>query len=79
MGHEAQRRMMASKAMLVGSSGLGIKIAKKCILAGISSLEIVDPLAPTSYDLGGIFYLPTTPTAAEEPSSRANLCKEQLS
>jgi ubiquitin-activating enzyme E1 len=80
MGHEAQRRMMASKAMLVGCSGLGVEIAKNCILAGISSLVIVDPLPATSYDLGGNFYLPLPSEAtATEASSRANLCKEQLS
>ena len=75
MGHEAQRRMMASKAMLVGCSGLGVEIAKNCILAGISSLVIVDPIAPTSYDLGGNFYLPATSGG----SSRADLCKGKLS
>ena len=41
MGHEAQRRMMASKALIIGMSGLGAEVAKNCILAGISSLTLV--------------------------------------
>ena len=57
MGHEAQRRMMSSRAVIVGMSGLGAEIAKNIILAGISSVTLVDPTLPTSYDLGGNFYL----------------------
>jgi ubiquitin-activating enzyme E1 len=75
MGHEAQRRMMASKALLVGCSGLGIEVAKNCILAGISGLVIVDPLPANSYDLGGNFYLSTDQLGGK---SRADLCKEKL-
>eukprot|EP00529_Nitzschia_sp_RCC80_P003907 CAMPEP_0113454200 /NCGR_PEP_ID=MMETSP0014_2-20120614/7742_1 /TAXON_ID=2857 /ORGANISM="Nitzschia sp." /LENGTH=1060 /DNA_ID=CAMNT_0000345601 /DNA_START=215 /DNA_END=3397 /DNA_ORIENTATION=+ /assembly_acc=CAM_ASM_000159 len=77
MGHEAQRRMMASKAMLVGCSGLGVEVAKNCILAGIHSLVMVDPLMPTTYDLGGNFYLtPKDVTAAS--TNRAELCRPLL-
>lgn len=75
MGHEAQRRMMASKALLVGCSGLGVEVAKNCILAGISSLVIVDPLPANSYDLGGNFYL----SASDLGKPRAELCKDKLS
>jgi molybdopterin/thiamine biosynthesis adenylyltransferase len=40
MGHEAQGRMVASKALLAGCSVLGIEIAKNsCILAGINLSE----------------------------------------
>jgi ubiquitin-activating enzyme E1 len=72
MGHEAQRRMMASKALFVGMSGLGSEVAKNCILAGIHSLILCDPLPATSFDLGGNFYLP--PGAP----NRAAACKEAL-
>lgn len=75
MGHEAQRRMMASKAMVIGCSGLGVEISKNCILAGINSLVLVDPLPATSYDLGGNFYL----TAAPGEEGRAATCKKKLS
>jgi len=75
MGHEAQRRMMASKALLVGCSGLGVEVAKNTILAGISSLVIVDPLPANSYDLGGNFYLSADQLGGE---SRANLCRDKL-
>ena len=57
MGHEAQRRMMASRAVILGMSGLGAEIAKNIILAGISSVTLCDPEVPNSFDLGGNFYL----------------------
>jgi ubiquitin-activating enzyme E1 len=79
MGHEAQRRMMASKALLIGCSGLGVEVAKNCILAGIHSLVLADPLPPTSYDLGGNFYLPTAGSSSTESQSRASLIKPDLS
>ena len=77
MGHEAQRRMMASKALLVGCSGLGVEVAKNCILAGIHSLVMVDPSPPNTYDLGGNFYL-TPEDVAKGTVSRADICRPQL-
>ncbi len=56
MGHEAQRRMMASSALMFGVSGLGAEVAKNCILAGISSITLCDPEPVTSFDVGGNFY-----------------------
>jgi ubiquitin-activating enzyme E1 len=77
MGHEAQRRMMASNALLIGLSGLGVEVAKNCILAGIHGLTLCDPLPPTYYDLGGNFYL--TPRDIESNGGRrAALCKDPL-
>ena len=73
MGHEAQRRMMASRVLMIGVSGLGAEVAKNCILAGVSSLVLCDPCAPTSYDLGGNFYLNDLSS-----NSRAELCKDSL-
>lgn len=82
MGHEAQRRMMASTVLLVGCSGLGVEVAKNCILAGIHSLELADPTPPNYYDLGANFYLTQEQVAAAGTTSttgRAALCKEPLS
>nr|BAT25236.1 host ubiquitin activating E1 [Nitzschia sp. IriIs04] len=76
MGHEAQRRMMASKALVVGCSGLGVEVAKNCILAGLNALILADPLPPTSYDLGGNFYL--APSDLGTTTSRADLCRDKL-
>lgn len=80
MGHEAQRRMMASSCLLIGSSGLGIEVAKNCVLAGLNAITLVDPLSPTTYDLGGNFYLSesdaTTTTTATK--GRAELCQSKL-
>ena len=74
MGHEAQRRMMASHVLCIGMSGLGVEVAKNCVLAGISSLTVVDP-TPTSWeDLGGNFYL--TPQHVGKP--RARICTPRL-
>jgi len=76
MGHEAQRRMMASHALLFGLSGVGAEIAKNCILAGISSMTLCDPSPVTSYDLGGNFYL--TEGDIGGTGTRAELSKGKL-
>jgi len=78
MGHEAQRRMMASKALLIGCSGLGIEVAKNCTLAGIHSLVLVDPLPPNTYDVGGNFYLKPEDVVADGGISRAEICRPLL-
>jgi ubiquitin-activating enzyme E1 len=75
MGHEAQRRMMASRALLIGLSGLGVEVAKNCILAGISSLILCDCDPVTSFDLGGNFYLSETQIGQK---NRALLVKDKL-
>jgi len=81
MGHEAQRRMMASHALLFGLSGLGVEVAKNCILAGISSITLCDPSPVNSFDLGGNFYLSETDLAPGDgkKNSRAKVSKENLS
>lgn len=76
MGHEAQRRMMASSALLFGLSGLGAEVAKNCILAGISSIKLCDPNKPDSYDLGGNFYL--EPDHLNGTASRAHISRPRL-
>jgi ubiquitin-activating enzyme E1 len=83
MGHEAQRRMMASKALVVGCSGLGVEVAKNCILAGLHSVWLADPLPPTSFDLGGNFYLSEShlvgpAETVTSTASRAAICREKL-
>lgn len=74
MGHEAQRRMMASGALVIGASGLGVEISKNCILAGINSLTLCDPTPANWFDLGGNFYL----SEATIGKPRAEACIEQL-
>ena len=75
MGHEAQRRMMASNALVIGVSGLGVEIAKNCILAGIHSMTLCDPSPVNSYDLGGNFYLSEAQIGTP---GRAALCAPKL-
>lgn len=76
MGHEAQRRMMASSCLLIGVSGLGVEIAKNCILAGIHGIVVCDPESPNSMDLGGNFYLKESDLGSGK--SRAELCRDPL-
>lgn len=84
MGHEAQRRMMASSALIIGVGGLGVEIAKNCILAGIHSLTLCDPLPATSFDWGANFYLTMSASSCSDASSlsslssRAQQCKDAL-
>ena len=78
MGHEAQRRMMASSALLFGLSGLGAEVAKNCILAGISSITLCDPGLPNSYDLGGNFYLAPAHLSNADGMTRAEISKTRL-
>jgi len=68
--------MMASSAVLVGLSGLGVEVAKNVVLAGLHELTLVDPLPTTDYDLGANFYLNNNTTTA---TSRAEACKDALS
>jgi len=76
MGHEAQRRMMKSSALVLGVSGLGAEIAKNVILAGISSITLLDPHPCNSFDLGGNFYLSESDIGAT--ASRADICRPKL-
>ena len=80
MGHEAQRRMMASSCLLIGLSGLGVEVAKNVILAGLSSVVLCDPLPSTMYDLGGNFYLSEADVTSSNSinNSRAHLCRDKL-
>eukprot|EP00980_Cylindrotheca_fusiformis_P002385 scaffold558_cov111-Cylindrotheca_fusiformis.AAC.3 len=67
---------MASKALLIGCSGLGVEVAKNCILAGLHSLVLVDPLPANTYDLGGNFYLTEADVGSKK--SRGELCCPKL-
>jgi len=79
MGHEAQRRMMSSTCLLIGTNGLGVEIAKNVILAGLSKLIVCDPLPPTYYDLGAHFYLKESHVQDAAGVSRAAICRDALS
>lgn len=76
MGHDAQRRMMKSRVLVIGLSGLGVEIAKNCILAGVSVLILCDPYPTNSFDLGGNFYLSESDLMSG--ISRAKICAPKL-
>ena len=77
MGHEAQRKMMASRVLLIGGGGLGVEVAKNCILAGIHSILLCDPTKPTFYDMGANFYL-TESDVTSGAKGRAAVCEQAL-
>ncbi|KAK1748781.1 ubiquitin-activating enzyme E1 [Skeletonema marinoi] len=67
MGHEAQRRMMSSRAVVIGLSGLA------------SNVVLCDPEKPNSFDLGGNFYLTEEDVQqTTDGKSRAELCQSKL-
>ncbi|CAB9502135.1 Ubiquitin-activating enzyme E1 1 [Seminavis robusta] len=76
MGHEAQRRMMASNVVLVGCGGLGVEVAKNGILAGLHSLTVMDPRPATWLDMGANFYLTAEHVASKKRKDEA--CVKQL-
>lgn len=76
MGHEAQRRMMASSVLMIGCSGLGVEIGKNCVLAGINSLMIYDPSPANYYDMGGNFYL--TEKDVKDGKAKDAVCQPKL-
>lgn len=77
MGHEAQRRMMASNVVMIGCGGLGVEVAKNGILAGLHSLTIMDPRPATWMDLGANFYLTPAHVKAGDAAKDAS-CVAQL-
>lgn len=76
MGHEAQRRMMASNVVMIGCGGLGVEIAKNGVLAGLHSLTVMDPRPATWLDLGANFYL--SPKHVSEGALKDVTCVAQL-
>ena len=56
--------------------GKSVEVAKNTILAGVKKVELYDPCPPTSFDLGGNFYLDESHIGGE--ASRAELCQPKL-
>lgn len=65
LGHEAMKRMGASKVLIVGLRGLGVEIAKNIALAGVKSLSLYDPSETQLPDLSSQFFL--TPSDVGKP------------
>lgn len=57
IGHDAMRRMAASKVLIVGLNGLGAEISKNVILAGVKEVTIFDNSIVEYEDLSSQFYL----------------------
>uniref|UniRef100_A0A673UK26 SUMO-activating enzyme subunit 1 n=1 Tax=Suricata suricatta TaxID=37032 RepID=A0A673UK26_SURSU len=56
-GLEAQKRLRASRVLLVGMKGLGAEIAKNLILAGVKGLTMLDPEQVSPEDPGAQFLI----------------------
>ena len=76
LGHDAMRAMAKSSVLIIGCDGLGVEIAKNCILAGLKSVAIYDPTPTTSADLSSNFYLTNAHVSMKTP--RAEACISQL-
>ena len=57
MGHEAQKRILASDVLIVGLGGVGVEAAKNVILAGVKSVTLHDNTLTDFVDLSTQFYL----------------------
>lgn len=56
-GAQAQERIRSAHILLVSLRALGTEIAKNLVLAGISSLTIIDDEPVTEEDLGAQYFL----------------------
>ncbi|KAI4291892.1 ubiquitin-activating enzyme E1 [Pancytospora philotis] len=75
LGHEAMKKMMKTRVLVVGLDGLGQEIAKDLCLAGIRVVNICDPCEVRTRDLGAGFYF--SAGAVGQPRDRAVLEKLQ--
>lgn len=57
-GLDAQRRLRASKVLLVGLGGLGAEVAKNIVLSGIHSLTLLDSAVVTEEEICSQFLIP---------------------
>lgn len=51
-GLETMTRLISFKVIIVGCGGVGVEIAKNLALAGIHTIRLYDPRAPTVQDMG---------------------------
>lgn len=59
-GLDAQKRLRASRVLLVGLSGLGAEICKNIVLCGVKSLTLLDGEKVTEEDFTAQFLIPRT-------------------
>ncbi|KAM7134068.1 LOW QUALITY PROTEIN: SUMO-activating enzyme subunit 1 [Macrochelys suwanniensis] len=70
-GLEAQRRLRASRVLLVGMKGLGAEVAKNLILAGVKGLTMLDHQQVGALGLSRLGFLGTqVPADCPRPETR---------
>ena len=74
-GIAAMARMMNSRVLVSGLSGLGVEVAKNVILAGVKSFVLHDTVRVTFSDLSAQFYCNETQVGT---INRAEACVSQL-
>ncbi|KAI5151426.1 ubiquitin-activating enzyme E1 [Enteropsectra breve] len=57
LGHDAMKKLMEIKILIIGMDGLGQEIAKNVCLAGIRHIDVYDKTLATTRDLGSSFYI----------------------
>lgn len=65
IGHEAMRRMMQARVLVIGVDGLGQEIAKDLCLAGIREVILYDKTVIREEDLSAGFYFPADSVGRE--------------
>lgn len=73
-GVEAQRRLLASRILLINMQGVGAEIAKNLVLSGINSLTLLDSNVVTEADLKTNFLI----SQSSIGKNRAEACVDAL-
>eukprot|EP00668_Euglena_longa_P011556 GGOE01013963.1.p1 GENE.GGOE01013963.1~~GGOE01013963.1.p1 ORF type:complete len:311 (+),score=91.18 GGOE01013963.1:23-934(+) len=73
-GHEAQRRMRASRVLVVHLSGLAVEVVKNLVLAGIGAVHVLDGQVAQPTDLAVNFFL----EASDLGQNRATAACERI-
>lgn len=74
IGIDAMKRILKSKAVIIGLGGVGLEVAKNIILSGIKNVNIIDDKNCTMEDLASQFYL----TEKDIGKNRAECCIKAL-
>lgn len=74
IGHDAMQKMVLTKVLISGMTGLGLEIAKNTILQGFKAVTIHDTEKVTKYDLSTNYYV----SSRDIGRNRAEVCFEKL-
>ncbi len=52
LGHDAMKKFLSSRILIVGLGGLGVETAKNLVLGGVHSITLHDKVSTSLADLG---------------------------